>query len=524
MYLQELSVMWDTLSEYTSTQGRRLARVLAESLDDVAAKLNAKSKGAIEAGILWKQVILIFRQLSQQDINRHGADYVGSLLNHARFLYGIHRVVEARVTVVEAFTIQRQLFDHDADTQRYNLIFCLNVYAVALRASDRVLDAHAAESEAARLRGASAPSSGIQSPFVWNLYNFSNLPHMSQRSDEGTIAGAETVAIQRELYAVDRGRHQDDLARALHDHGVALNKARLAEAACKAQEEAVTLRRVLASQDPERHDVELASSLQAFASSLRLMGRVDEACTADAEAVSLRRGLYACNPERYRLSWASAMHSYGLSLYAAQRAEEGCIVEEGVIQILRSLSGGDARNHAPTLAVALHNYGSMLHVLQRYPAACAAMIDAVNLRRQLYQRDPERYRSDLAYSYTQLGRSLLAAGRIDDACSAGKEAVTFRRQVYVDDRERHRAEYLSALGYYNDALMAVRPRRWEEACAVHAKLVEHYGIFHDRDPEMYRKDYVHWQKLYAKSLRECSRIEEAANLERDLLTLERNHA
>lgn len=508
--------MWDTMPEYTSNQGIRVARVLAESLDDVAAYLNAKSKGAIEAGILRKQVALIFRELSRQDMGRLGADYVGSLLNHARFLYGVHRTVEARVTVMEALTIQRELFDRDPEAQRNNLIFCLNVYALTLRASDRVLEAHGVERDANRFRASSESSSGELSPFIWTLYRFSNSPHILQRGDEGAIAGAEAVAAQRQLCASDPARYQGDLARALHDHGVALNKARLAEAACKAQEEAVRLRRMLASQDPERHDAELASSLQALGSSLRLMGRVDEACTADAEAVGLRKELYAGNPERYRLSWASSMHSYGLSLYAAQRAEEGCMVENQVVQILRSLTGTESRKYAPTLAASLHNYGLMLHAVRRYPAACAAMVDAVNLRRALCERDPERYRSDLANSYTQLGRSLLATGKIDEACAAGKEAVAHRRQVYVNDRDRHRAEYLSALGYYSDALMKARPRRWEETCAVQAKLVEHYGIFHDRDPETHRTDFLHWQKLYAQSLRECSRIEEAEKVERNL--------
>ena len=41
--------------------------------------------------------------------------------------------------------VQSELFDRDPEVQRNNLIFCLNVYALTLCTSDRVLEAHSVE-------------------------------------------------------------------------------------------------------------------------------------------------------------------------------------------------------------------------------------------------------------------------------------------------------------------------------------------------------------------------------------------
>ncbi|KAF8319709.1 hypothetical protein DL93DRAFT_110792 [Clavulina sp. PMI_390] len=527
--------MWETSPQYASEEGMKLARILAESLHETARELNEIKKGMSEAGILWKQVSLIFKRLYDHDRERGdiGADYVGSLLNYSRFLYSVHRNAEVHVWLYDALSIQRELYQRNPEEQRLHLAFTLNIYAEVLRANDRPADASMCDREATILRQG-APnrqrrlsSAAGASSFFWAIYDFTSSVHTRARDEESYIAGAGEVAHIRQLYADDPERQRSPLARALHTYGVALSRARLGEAACFALAEAVQLRREMASHDPEQFDQDLAASLQAHAAGLRLMGRVEEACTADAEAVRLRRGSSRSRPSRdpakQRLALASAVHSYAISLYQSDgRFDEARMIEKEAVDILRALAGTNSKKYSPALATSLNNYGLMLHTsnsAERVQQACDALAEAVHIRRQLHQHD-EHYRSDLAYSLTQQCRSLFKLGRIEEACAVGKAAVDYRRQVYVGDRDRHRVEYVSALGYYSAALMAGGESKYEEANAPHAKLVEHYHILWERNPDVYRTDFRHWLLTYAKTLRHVHRDVEAQHYEEEARSLE----
>lgn len=503
----ELAIMWDAPGDLNSNQRRKLARILGESLHEAAEQLHYRSRGREEAGILWKQTLLIFEELHRSEYDSTPTDLVTSMLNYARYLYDVGRIPEMQVIATEA----RQICaDNVSAFSSVATSLTENVYTTSLLCTTR-------------LHTLNDPQG-----FEWRMIHYTSSIHIVQRDNNSYLSLAEDVADKRQLFAEDPDRHRSTLGDALYIYGLSLHKAKLADTACVAQKECVTHRRELARRDSEMYSTELAISLQSYSTALRSAGRYDEACEVAKEAVGRFRSQVHQRPnQQCKRRLAGSLHAFALCLHGAQKSEDAYMVEEEAIDIIRSICSTESdlsKRFLPHLASALYNYSIIRHTASTQASdteeadrhCCSASMsisEAVTLRRQLFKDEAESQRAPLASSLVHQCACLLRFGRLDEACGAGLEAVDLQRQVYETDRDHYREIYISSLAFYADALLAAR--RLRDACICHKKIVDLHRVLYQQDRDMHRLDLANWLRRYGRTLREAVRDTDATSVEEE---------
>jgi len=112
---------------------------------------------------------------------------------------------------------------------------------------------------------------------------------------------------------------QADLARAVRNLGVGLDRVGRYEDALAAYGEAVALYRPLARDNPAAHQPDLARAVRNLGAGLHRVGRYEEALAANEEAVALYRPLARDNPAAHQPELARAVRNLGAGLHRVGR-------------------------------------------------------------------------------------------------------------------------------------------------------------------------------------------------------------
>ena len=272
------------------------------------------------------------------------------------------------------------------------------------------------------------------------------------------------VTLYRALAADNPAAHQANLARALNNLGIWLDRVGRYPEALAATEEAVTLYRALAADNPAAHQAGLAAALDGLGIWLDRVGRYQDALTATDEALTLYRALAADNPAAHQAGLAAALANLGTRLYRAGRYRDALTATEEAVTLYRALAADNPAAHQAGLAAALDGLGIRLDRVGRYQDALTAAEEAITLRRALAADNPAAHQADLAAALDGLGIRLYRVGRYRDALTAAEEAITLYRALAADNPAAHQAGLAAALtnlgthldqvGRYQDALIA----------------------------------------------------------------------
>jgi tetratricopeptide (TPR) repeat protein len=253
--------------------------------------------------------------------------------------------------------------------------------------------------------------------------------------------GQLIVTVLRAMAADNPAAHQDDLAAALSNLGVRLDRVGRYEEALEATQEAVALRRVLAADNPAAHQDDLAIALDHLGIQLHEVGRYEEALEATQEAVALNRVLAADNPAAHQEGLAIALYNLGIRLGRVGRYEEALEATQESVALNRVLAADNPAAHQDDLANALHNLGNRLGEVGRYEEALEAAQESVALNRVLAADNPAAHQANLADGLSNLGVDLDRVGRSAEALAARTESVRLYRNLALADPDLYRDEY-----------------------------------------------------------------------------------
>ncbi|KAF8337027.1 uncharacterized protein EI90DRAFT_3287335 [Cantharellus anzutake] len=249
------------------------------------------------------------------------------------------------------------------------------------------------------------------------------------RLQEAYELASDSVALCRCLVYMDSDSYTPDLARALLNLFVSLNKAGRHSEALMVIEESVKLRRELVATHPTSYTPDLGRALQNLTVSLSNVGRHSEALMVIEESVKLWRELVATHPISYTPHLAGALQNLKVLLSKVGRHSEALTVIEESVKLWRELVATHPTSYTPRLARALWNLNVSLDNVGRHSEALTVIEESVKLWHELVAIQPTSYTPDLAGALGNLDASLTNLGRHSEALLVNEESVKLWREL-----------------------------------------------------------------------------------------------
>ncbi|KAF8336661.1 uncharacterized protein EI90DRAFT_3046706, partial [Cantharellus anzutake] len=288
------------------------------------------------------------------------------------------------------------------------------------------------------------------------------------------LVNEESVKLWRELVATHPASYTPDLARALLNLSVSLDKVGRHSEALTVIEESVKLWRELVATHPASYTPDLAGALQNLKVSLDKVGRHSEALMVIEESVKLWRELVATHPASYTPDLARALQNLFVSLDKVGHHSEALTVIQESVKLWRELVAAHPASYTPDLARALQNLFVSLDKVGRHSEALTVIQESVKLWRELVATHPASYTPDLAGALQNLFVSLDKVGHHSEALTVIQESVKLWRELvaahptsYTPDLARALGSLgtsLTNLGRHSEALLV---QLWRELVATH---------------------------------------------------------
>ncbi|KAF8336655.1 uncharacterized protein EI90DRAFT_3119897 [Cantharellus anzutake] len=299
------------------------------------------------------------------------------------------------------------------------------------------------------------------------------------RFQEAYELASDSVALCHCLVSTDSESYTPDLARALGNLFVSLNKVGRHSEALTVIEESVQLWRELVTAHPTSYTPDLARALGSLDASLTNLGQHSEALLVNEESVKLWRDLVSTHPASYTPDLAGALRNLKVSLDKVGRHSEALTVIEESVKLWRELVATHPASYTPDLAEALQNLKVSLDKVGRHSEALTVIEESVKLWRELVATHPASYTPDLAGALRNLKVSLDKVGRHSEALMVIKESVKLWRELVAT----HPASYtpnlagallnlkvsLDKVGRHSEALTVIEEsvKLWRELIATH---------------------------------------------------------
>jgi hypothetical protein len=172
---------------------------------------------------------------------------------------------------------------------------------------------------------------------------------------EGAVAvGEHALVLRRELAAMNRSRHEPELAATLANLSWQLGGMGQWARAYAASEESIAICRRLAEADPGRYEPALAMALHNLGLASLRLDRAALAVNATEDAVAIRRHLATLNPVLYRPLLAGSLTNLAICQSATGHRDEALAAAEESVAALREPAAANPAAHEPALATAVN--------------------------------------------------------------------------------------------------------------------------------------------------------------------------
>ncbi|KAF8336609.1 uncharacterized protein EI90DRAFT_198655 [Cantharellus anzutake] len=299
------------------------------------------------------------------------------------------------------------------------------------------------------------------------------------RHSEALMVIEESVKFWRELVTTHPTPYTPDLARALRNLFVSLDKVGCHSKALMVIKESVQLWRELVATHPTSYIPDLARALRNLFVSLDRDGHHSKALMVIQESVQLWRELVATHPTSHTLDLAQALRNLFVSLDKVGRHSEALMVIKESVQLCRELVATHPTSYTPDLAGALLNLQISLDTVGHHSEALMVVEESVRLWRELVATHSTSYTPGLARALRNLFASLDKVGHHSEALTAIEESVQLWHELvathpasYTPDLARALQNLFVSLdkaGRHSEALMVIKEsmKLWRELVAIH---------------------------------------------------------
>ena len=431
-----------------------------------------------------EHAVLLYRDLARSDPAHYQEALADALDGLGIHLHYTDQDQEALTATREATDILRELVsDGRADLEPTLGRVLANMSSrTQLDPSQRLATAQEAVAIGRRCLAENPEVEGVE--LAGALENLSLALNRQDRQSEAVAAAQEALSIRREQAGRAPEVYGPDLARTLYNVASRLvDTGRLAESIALTAE-AVNLYRRLAAADPPSGEPVLAESLFKLGYRASEAGRHEDAIAAYTEAVGLYRGLAATDPDAYQYALANSLNNLGVSYAEMQDREQALTVTAEAVDLYRRLAAADPASGEPDLARALRNLASRTLDVGRNEDAVAAFTEVVGLYRSLAEADPDAYQRTLANSLNNLGNCYAEAQDGEQALTVTAEAVDLYRRLAAADPAS--GEPALAAGLFDLGYCAAEAGRHEDAVTAAAEAVGLYRSLAEADPDAYQ--------------------------------------
>ncbi|WP_157172587.1 tetratricopeptide repeat protein [Nocardia pneumoniae] len=338
----------------------------------------------------------------------------------------------------------------------------------------------------------------------WTLTCATRMHLRSWRIQQADLRSGQAVELIEQLAHDDPGRYTGDLANALNNRAMVLNRCEDYEQARVVSARSVALYEEMTTNGADR-PAALANALCTRAITLRELRVFDAALECAVRAEEIYARLADKDPATYSADLAYAVNKLASVHEDMGNTEAVRAAATRVLEICATLAEGPAR--AAQRAWALHVLVQNLSRTGRPAEALTYSTPLLEHRERMAAQDPAAGEPQLAIALGNHSVCLSEIGRPRPALEYARRAVDLWRRLSESEPRPHRGRLADALDSYATRLMEAR--QFEQAVDVSAEAVERYEELLADHQDLYLQSAAMCLDNHALRLGEVGRDEDA---------------